>query len=248
MTVTRAIVCSLILTLTVLSGCGVHVQSALCAAPLGAIADSETTVLQSDVRIVRRSVTPAAKFPARIAVARVQSGWGGSKENQGPVMEVRTVASEREQNEIEHLAELPSAAGVTTISRLIVSEHASEARLRAAADALHADVLMLYTLASSSETHDSLPPASVLTLGLFPGQIAKSTVTASALILDVQTGYVFAAAEAVVEREQLAAAWTSGSAEEQTRRRAEDSAIAELFETVDGEWASMLTRHASAEK
>ena len=107
-------------------------------------------------------------------------------------------------------------------------------------------MLLIYTLDSASAVDHHVPELSVLTLGLLPEGEARSTCTASAILVDAQTGYVYALAEGTDEQKRLASAWSSDAGRERARRSAEQKAFDELVVNLKERWAEVVKRFAIA--
>ena len=106
--------------------------------------------------------------------------------------------------------------------------------------ALHADMLLIYTLDTTFEVEDVVAPLTVVTLGLSPNQVAHVSCTASAVIMDTRNGYVYGIAEATDRQQQLASAWTSQAAVDQTRRHVESTAFKPLGDNLRRTWAGVV--------
>ena len=141
---------------------------------------------------------------------------------------------------------MPRVKAFVPISRLLLPEEMhSDLELRQAAAALHADMVLIYTLDTSFNVQDVAAPLSVVTLGLSPNQVAHVTCTASAVLIDTRNGYVYGIGEATERQNQLASAWTSEAAVDQTRKRVEGKAFAQLATELEQTWADVLTNLAA---
>lgn len=187
---------------------------------------------------------PASPFPANLAIARVQEphyrsytakGYGRGRFS---VVTVRDVETEKDFNRI---AELPEVAQVVPLNRLLLSDELeSDRQLRQAAASLHADMLMLYTFDTDFFVGDALRPLTVITLGLSPNKQVRVTTTASAILIDVRTGYVYGSCEITSRKEQLASAWTSGDVVDHSRLKTERQAFDDLLGEFEGLWKSVV--------
>lgn len=97
-------------------------------------------------------------------------------------------------------------------------------------------MLMLYTFDTDFFIDDPLKPLTVVTLGLSPNKIVKVTTTASAILMDVRTGYVYGSCESTSRKEQLASAWTDRSAVDRSRLTTEREAFESLLSDFEGLW------------
>jgi hypothetical protein len=191
---------------------------------------------------------PSARFPTNVVVVRVQQSGYRSYSDEGVGNGAFSVVTNRDVETEAHFARLgrmPGVSGVAPLSRLMVPDKLSNERdLRAAAAQLHADVVVLYTFDTRFGSETVVPAMGVITLGLFPSEQARVTTTASAVVLDTRTGYVYGLAEATAKEEQGASAWTTRSAIEQSRRRAELAAFEQMLASLERTWGEVVSRHA----
>lgn len=221
--------------LAALSGC-VTYRTPGGAADFAIIADE-------DIKIIFDR-KPVAPIPARLATVRVQAPGYRSYTNEGygrgrySVVTVRDVET---ADDFERVAGWPQVRQLAPLNRLLLGEELdSERALRRAAASLHADLLLLYTFDTSFHVHDAIPALSVITFGLSPNQRTRVTTTASAIIVDVRTGFVYGACEATAVKEQLASAWTSTDAVDQSRLKTERQAFVELVGRLEGLWNDVV--------
>ncbi len=192
---------------------------------------------------------PMAAFPTGIAVARVQeSGYRSETVRQTAGQGAYTVITERaseEEEGLERLGALPQVLGVAPVNRLLVPRQLrSDLELRKVAAQLHADLLLIYTLDTAFEMEDRLPPLTLVSLGLLRTNKARVHSTASALVLDTRTGYVYATAEASAEQAPSTSAWTSASKVDALRRATEKEAFERLVTELENAWDGVVATHA----
>lgn len=198
----------------------------------------------SVVQVIDRR--PLATLPASIAFVRVQAPGYSSDSTQSWGRGAYSIITARDiRDEDKVLADLrgrmAKVKGFAPISRLLLPEEMhSDLELRQAAAALHADMVLIYTLDTSFRVQDVAAPLSVITLGLSPNQVAHVTCTASAVLIDTRNGYVYGIGEATEQQDQLASAWTSDVAVDQTRRRVEGKAFAKLASELEQTWAGVV--------
>ncbi len=183
---------------------------------------------------------PSAPRPVHLATARVQEphyrsySVRGNGKGRYSVVTVRDVEQDQD---FERLASLPEVAQVVPLNRLLLSDQLeSDRELRQAAAALHADMILIYTFDTDFSSDDFLRPLTVITLGLSPNKLVRMSTTASAVLLDVRTGYVYGACESTVRRKQLASAWTSRDAVDHSRRKTEREAFELLLTDFEKLW------------
>lgn len=196
---------------------------------------------------------PAAGFPASIAVARVQDAGYRSMTirnayGQGMVTLV-TVRDVETDEQFEHLASMPMVRGIAPLNRLVVTRAINDMHdLRTSAAEVQADMLLLYTFDTVFKTETNVPAMGVLTLGLFPDREARVTSTASAVLVDTRTGYVYGLAESTDDTAQPANAWTSRAAVDQSRRRAERRAFEDLVGQLETMWSGVISTYGPSER
>jgi hypothetical protein len=192
---------------------------------------------------------PLAKFPCGIAAVRIQAAGyhSDSSETYGTgnycVVTTRDIESDADFKKIQ---DLPMVTGVAPLNRLLLPQQLnSDLELRQAAAALHADMLLIYTLDTSFQVEDHLAPVSVITLGLSPNMTAQVVTTASAVLLDTRNGYLYGYCEATEHGSQLTNGWMTQAAVNDARKRTESRAFAKLVDGLQGTWKGVLNNAAS---
>ena len=187
---------------------------------------------------------PVSPLPAHLAVVRVQEPRYRSYTAEGcghgrfSVVTVRDVETEED---FDRIADLPEVTQVVPLNRLLLSDQLdSDLQLRQAAASLHADVLLVYTFDTDFFVGDALRPLTVVTLGLSPHRRVRVTTTASAILVDVRTGYVYGSCETTIRKEQLASAWTSSDAVDNSRLKTERQAFKSLLDEFEGLWRNVV--------
>ena len=193
---------------------------------------------------------PAAGFPAGIAAVRVQTSNYRSfnTEREGGVYgsgrySVITVKDVEDDADLERLQRLPNVGGLISISPLLLPKNLqSEISLREAAARLKADMLLLYTFDTTFHENDSSVTLSVISLGILPMQKVSVHVTASALVIDTRTGFIYAALEANEKRQLRSNAWESDESADRARRDAEKAAFKSLVGEFEKNWPKIVER------
>jgi len=191
---------------------------------------------------------PLVQFPAAIAVAHVQGGTYNSYsyrryagDNPRSAYTVITTNEVETEDDFKTIAALPKVKGVATIKRILLDQTLnSDLELRNAAAKLHADLLLCYTFDTAFYSQNAAAPLSLISLGVFPTEIKKVRSTASALLMDVNNGYIYAVVEATAANEQLTNAWASAEAADQGRLKSEREAFADLIKQFVAEWPNVL--------
>lgn len=187
---------------------------------------------------------PSAPRPVHLAIARVQEpnyrSYSTRSHGQGRYSVV-TVRDVEQDEDFERLASLADVAQVVPLNRLLLPDKLeSDMDLRRAAATLHADMILIYTFDTDFSTDDFLRPLTVITLGLSPNKLVRVSTTASAVLLDVRTGYVYGACESTARRQQLASAWTSRDAVDHSRRKTEREAFEQLLGGFAEMWRNLI--------
>lgn len=179
---------------------------------------------------------PAITFPAHIAVARVQN----SSSNGYNIATARDIETAQD---LSALSKAPGIAGVVSLNRLMVPDSATADDLRTAAARLHADAVLLYTVDSDSHDNDLLPPLTLATLGMAPNKTYKIASSASAVLIDTRTGYVYGVLEEGASTSGLTSAWGSDTTMDSARRKSERAAFEKLLASFNPFWNRLYARY-----
>ncbi len=182
---------------------------------------------------------PAITFPANIALVRVQ----GSGNNRGyNVITTREIETEQDFHTI---SKIPGIGGLVSMNSLLLPDSAStDIDVRAAAAKLHANAILIYTVASDCHNNDVIPPLSLLTLGLAPNTSYKITSSASAILMDTKTGFIYGALEEKATRSGLTSPLGSDATMENARRDTERAAFEKLVASFEPFWKQVYARYA----
>lgn len=227
--------------MALLNGCATYI-------PPGGRAD--LTAISSSSMQESFSARPAATFPASIAAVRVQAPRYRSHhtEREGGVYgegrySVVTVKEAEEAADLEQLSKLPDVGGFVTLSPLLIPPTLqSDRELREAAARLKADMLLVYTFETTFHKNDASTTLTVVTLGLSPTRRVFVRVTASALVIDTRTGFIYAAMEANEKRQMTTNAWESRETADRARRDAEKAAFKSLVRDFETNWPRIVER------
>jgi hypothetical protein len=152
-----------------------------------------------------------------------------------------------EQDEhFDKLSSLPQVAGLATLNRLLLPNNLRTVKdLRLGAASLHADMLLLSTLDTSFRVKEQdIGPLGVITLGFLPNKKAYVTTTASAVLYDVRTGYVYGMAEASHKTSHIASAWSTSGAIDNARLEIEKESFAKLVDQFCAVCPGVLEEYA----
>jgi hypothetical protein len=239
---------SLLVLVLLLTGCATYRVPGGAAdfRALGITADEQAEMTEDSIarQLAKR---PAASFPTSIAAVRVQARGYRSYTTQGydygrySVVGVREVETEEG---LSTLSNLPMVRTVIPLNRLVIHGIEKEEDLRQAAARVQADMTLIYTFDTKFGVESTIPALGVITLGLFPNDEARVTSTASAALIDTRTGFIYALAEATADTRQIANAWTSKDAVDQSRRRAEREAFEGLVSELTKAWKQVAETYA----
>lgn len=190
---------------------------------------------------------PAAVFPARLAVVRVQGAGYESYSNRGYGRGRYSVITNRDietEADFTRLAAMPEVSAVGPVNRLLLPETLNSSDdLRVAAAQLQADIVMLYTIDTSFCTDtQQIGPMQLVSLGFFPNKKAKVSSTCAVAFIDTRTGYVYGVAESTANEEQRSDLWNKEEAIEKARAKAERTAFAQALGDVEKLWAQIAAR------
>ena len=236
------------LVLGLLSGCASYTAPGR-GAPMEAFGVDGKQLSDSSDIAHKLELKPLASFPASIAVVRVQESGYRSMTCESTYGHGRyTVVTSHDvepADTFERLGKLPLVAGVAPINRLLLHEQLDSDRdLREAAAALHAQMTLIYTIDTVFKTRDYAPPLSVVTLGLSPNESAHASSTVSAVLMDTQTGYIYAVADGTAATDHLANAWTNEAAADEARRRTESKAFTMMVDELGVAWKGVVDQYA----
>ncbi len=206
-----------------------------------------TGIQSADIRELM-SRKAAATFPASVSFARVQSPGYESRTAETYGGGEYVVVTNRElmsDVNIDDMTRWPGVRGVAPMSRLLIPARLNSIdELRNASANLRADVLIVFTLDTSYRVDGkSFGPLSVISLGLMRDRETAVTTTASAVFVDVRTGFVYGVAEASASERQVTSAWTSADAADQGRLKTEREAFAGLLRELERTWTDIVAEH-----
>lgn len=214
---------------------------------MGITPDQQHSLTESDIRehIDRK---PAASFPARIAVVRLQGSTRyGRDRREHPGVRVVPIRDIETDEQMDRLTSMDGVAGVAPLSGLTLPDRVGGLDdLRSAAAAVQADMLLAYTFDTRADANEQVPPLSFFTLGFSPTVEATAESTASAALIDTRTGYIYGIAEGSERETQVANNWTWDPAVRQTRRRAEKQAFEALVGSIESMWSGVYAAAAGA--
>jgi hypothetical protein len=240
---TKLSVFTLLIAAAFLSGCAHYI-------PPGEKADLKA-LAPADIQ-EGFAAKPSSPFPAGIAAVRIQAAaysnyyieQNGGRYGSGRYS-VITAHEVEDQSQIDRIAKLPSIAGLISLNRMLLPARIDSDRdLRLAASRLQAELILLYTFDTAFFDTDASKPLTVITLGLSPTRKIRVTTTASALLMDTRTGYIYSAYESTEKRDTRSTSWGSKDSADEARREAEKAAFAGLVDELVKSWPALLDRYA----
>ncbi|MEO1246126.1 MAG: hypothetical protein AAFX56_10635 [Pseudomonadota bacterium] len=190
----------------------------------------------------------AAAFPASVAFARVQSAGYRSLSAETYGSGSYVVLTNRElmtDVSFEEISRWPGIRGASPLSRLLIPARLNSLDdLRTASANLKSDVLVVFTLDTSFRVDGkSKGPLSVISLGLLRDRETVVTTTASAVFVDVRTGFVYGVAEANAREKQSSNAWNTANLADQGRLNTERKAFEGLLRELERTWTNIVAEH-----
>lgn len=225
-----------------LPGCSANYTTPGGSVPLADLAETDINEM-----LTRE---PAARFPANIAVARVQApgyeSHGNSSYGTGRYSVVTTRDVEGD-DDFERLAAMPKVAGMGPLNRILLPTKLDSIKaLRTAAARLKADILLIYTFDTSFRVGEQhFRALNVIALGFLPNKKVAVTTTASAALFDVRTEFLYGLAEATAQESRYASAWGSADAVDDLRVKAEHEAFKSLVPEIEKTWSGIIKEHAA---
>ena len=194
---------------------------------------------------------PTSPFPASIVAVRLQgpdytnlnlSRNGGEKP--GDRFSVILTREVEDGADMQRLTSLPRIAGLGTLNRMLLpAQIRSEDDVRAAVSKIQGDLTLVYTFDTAFYDHDISKPLSVITLGLSPTRNIRDVTTASALLVDTRTGFIYSTYEVTEKRSTVATSWGSADSADEVRRTTEKAAFRKLIDEFIEKWPLILAKY-----
>jgi hypothetical protein len=190
----------------------------------------------------------AVTFPASLSFARVQSPGYESLTAEIYGNGQYVVVTNREfmsDTRIDEMTQWGDVRAVSPLSRLLIPSWLNSIDdLRTASASLKVDVLVVFTLDTSFRVDGkSIGPLSVISLGLKRDRETVVNSTASAVIVDVRTGFIYGVAEATASETQATNVWNSKNAADQARLKTERKAFDGMIRELELTWKNVVAEH-----
>ena len=190
--------------------------------------------------------TPAIHFPANLAFVRVQASGYRSETARGIGSGAYSVVTARDiekESDFNKISALPGVQGVTGLNRLLLpSNFSSDLDIREAAAKLQTDAILIYTFDTVVESNQAIPPLTLLSLGILTNTKYKITSSASAILLDTKTGFVYGAIEESSTRSGVAVPVVNPGSMDAARRQSEREAFDKLLVSFEPFWNRIYKR------
>ena len=240
----------------VLTGCQTHVVTPMGAdmSVFGMKVDEDTRRLQTDYEIENAlELVPLARFPATIAIVRVQSAAPASRSHgmsygSGAYQVLLTPTVETEEH-FRMIGRLDQVRGAVRLNRLVLGDHCRTNKdLRAGAARLHADLLLVYTINTEWTIDDDAEPIDAITFGFSKYKNIKVTSTATALLLGTHNGYVYATAEVARDKQYKDNAWRNDEQIEEAQETLEQEAFDGLVASFVRAWPGVIDAYTNKQE
>lgn len=195
---------------------------------------------------------PTRPFPAGMVAVRLQGAdysnyhlrkMGGIY-GSGAYSVILTREVESDED-LKRIAELPQIRDVISLNRMLLPERVnSYDDLRPGASKLKADLILVYTFDTRFYDKNDSTPLTVVSLGLLPTRVTKATTTASALLMDTRTGFLYGAFESTAQEDMRSTSWGTAEAADKTRLATEKKAFQNLVEEMVSAWPRLLEQYA----
>lgn len=231
------------ISLLIFSGCAAYVTPG-AGVQLSTMGETKAEVDINELM----AKEPAARFPANIAIVRVQAAGYRSQSNdsygtgQYSIVTTRDVESEEDFERISHFPQVEGVAPINSI--LLPARLDSVKELRVAAARLKADILILYTFDTSFRVGaQKYMPLNVISLGFLKNKEVTVTTTATAAIFDVRTEFLYGIAESSVSESAFGRVWNSSDVVDDLRTATEQKAFKSLLTEMEKAWEGIVKTH-----
>jgi hypothetical protein len=177
---------------------------------------------------------PTAQFPVDLAIVRMSASFGTGLFS---VMTVRDIETEEDYDRILDQTDIEQ---IVTLNRLLLPKQFQGYQdLQRAADRLHADMLLIYTIDTAFYDRNSSTPLTVITLGFSPTVQIKVVTTISGILLDAKTDYVYGALEVTDQKEKSTSALSTKDDCDALRVQTERAALDKFLDEFETTWRAV---------
>lgn len=238
-----------LLAIALLPACSTHMQTTSGSDYLSRYDESHTadysptTGVDADVRRIA-AIEPDLRFPARIGLARIDNGQLVTLPgDEGYIWQ--DLASELGEGYGEFVPVSPLIAATVSDAKYSRDPGDTIAHIRRGAARQHLDYVMIYEVgASRQEKANALALADLTIIGMFvlPTRSLEVEASASAIMLDVRTGYPYATLTAHAEKSGVTRVVSGRSSTQALVDTAEERAVAKLAGEVEIAMQGLATR------
>ncbi len=176
-----------------------------------------------------RTARPTVRFPANLAIARIESSYSGYRLKRDTDVE--------QSKHAEAVTRLSGVRGIVNLNQVgLVTNLKDYAQLDQEARKLGADLLAVYRIEESVHSTDYLPILSFATLGLAPTKPYRLSATASLMVRDARTGYVYGVLEEKAEASGIMAEMDTYNNQSRAMRKAKTEALDKLADQLPVFW------------
>lgn len=181
-----------------------------------------------------RSEPVVVRLPARIAVVEITSD-----DALEPRFRINEHPTDQQLEHVDHLAHLAGISDAFQLRSVASNvDLATSQEIRTSACESQADLILAYSLFHCTDLK-RLFPLSLVTLGLFPCNVAVVDTNATAVLLDVRTGAVLDSFTVRDEADQLSNIWTSDAATHDAVSRSTRRTLEQIFGEFESRWPSI---------
>ena len=214
------------MSVLLLNACFYSTPGAYSVPPTGGSTGSGST---ASGRVAR----PTVKFPASVAVARVEPGHGGFHLISGTDVE-----SDKHQSAAR---ELQGVRGLVSINRTsLASQVKSYSGLDREARALGADVLAVYRFDDGERRSELFAPLTFFSLGLLPTTKYDAHSHVTLMVRDARTGYIYGVLEETGVSGGLTAEMDMHNASSRSKWRARQKALDQMAGKLPEFWSTVV--------
>jgi len=179
--------------------------------------------------------SPTVRFPARVAVARI--------ERSGNFFHLDSGAIEEDPAHAAKAAALPGVRGFVPLNRVALTGSVKSYReLDREAMKLGADILVVYRYDTEVAVNDAFEPLTIATLGLAPTINHKTSSVVTLMVRDARTGYIYGVMEERADRKGVAMAMTLGGSGQDSKEDTRKQAMDRLMERLPAFWNGVLAK------
>ncbi|QJE98659.1 hypothetical protein [Luteolibacter luteus] len=178
---------------------------------------------------------PTVRFPARVAVARI--------EKSGDSFHLVSGANEEDPAHAAKAASLPGVRAFVPLNRVALTGSVKSYReLDREALKMGADILAVYRYDTDVAVNDAFEPLTLATLGFAPTIKHETSSVVTLIVRDARTGYVYGVLEERADRGGVTTGMTLYGSERNAKKFTRKQAMDRLMERLPGFWNGILAK------